>query len=156
MRARALLLVLTALVAACNGGSSDVPPIPTSHHPKGEDLTVGTVLAATETSGGVRLNKIVFVDDYPPPLDYEFHMIAYDPKATSWEEAARMWKQKQVSVIVPHFTVRRIDFLTRDYRVLFKEDVTPEEKAPYEASKTRYPVPPKPASPPPPSAAPSP
>lgn len=144
MRVRALfLVVLTALVTSCGDGSSDIPPIPTSHHPKGEDLTVGTVLAATETSGGVRLNKIIFVDDYPPPLDYEFHMIAYDPKGQTWEEVARLWKEKKVNVIVQHFTVRRIDFLTRDYRVLFKEPVTPEEKAVYEASKNRYPVPPQ-------------
>ena len=147
--------MLLALLAACSSGD-DLPPIPTSHDPKGADITVGAVLAATESSGGVRLNKVIFVDDYPPPLDYEFHMTAYDPKASTWEEAARMWKKKQVSVIVPHFTVRRTDFLTRDYRVLFKEDITPEEKARYEASKTRYPVPPKPPPPPEPTAAPSP
>jgi hypothetical protein len=146
MRVRAFLtvLVLAALASACGDASSDIPPIPASHHPKGEDITVGTVLAATENSGGVRLNKVIFVDDYPPPLDYEFHMVAYDPKAQTWEEAARMWKKKQVSVIIQHFTVRRTDFLTRDYRVLFKEDVTPEEKAVYEASKNRYPIPPRP------------
>lgn len=140
MNVRALFLVLSALALGCSDGRSDLPPIPASHHPEGEDIVVGAVLAATETSGGVRLLKVVFVDDYPKPLDYEFHMVAFDPKANTWEEAARMWKDRQVNVIIPHFTVRRIDFLVRDYRVLFKEPVTPEEQAAYEASKPKYPV----------------
>lgn len=138
MRARALLFALFALASACgNGsGSSDVPPIPTTHDPKGEDLVQGAVIAAVESNGGVRINKIVHVDDLPPPLDYELHMIAYDPKAPSFEDAARQWKNKdaELKVIVPHFLVRRVDYLTRDYRVIAKEKVTPEERAPYEAS----------------------
>lgn len=147
MSPRPLLLALTVAVAAgCGKGdggaaTSDIPPIPASHHPKGEDLVEGAVVAATETSGGIRLNKIVHVDDFPPPLDYEFHMIAYEPKAQTWEESARMWKGKEAKVIIPHFTVRRMDFMVRDYRVLFVEKITPEERAPYEASKRTYPSP---------------
>lgn len=140
---RGSLLGLALLVAACgNGGgaATDIPPVPSSHDPKGADLVEGAVVAATETSGGIRLNKIVHVDDFPAPLDYEFHMIAYDPKARTWEEASRMWKNKdrQLSIIVPHFSVRRMDFMVRDYRVLYVEKVTPEELAPYEASKRTY------------------
>lgn len=140
------IAVFVCAASGCgNSGSgasgSDIPPIPASHHPKGEDIVVGAVVAATETSGGIRLNKVVFVDDFPPPLDFEFHMIAYEPKAQTWEEAARMWKNKEVKVIVPHFSVRRADFLVRDYRILFVEKVTPEEKAPYESSKRTFPNP---------------
>jgi hypothetical protein len=144
VRPSALLLSLVALLGPASGCGDDLPPIPASHDPKGEDLVVGAVVAATETSGGIRLNKIIFVDDYPPPLDYEFHMIAYEPKAQTWEEAQRMWKNKQVEIIVKHFTVRRIDFMVRDYRVLFKEPVTPQEKAYYDEAKPRYPVPRRP------------
>lgn len=144
MKARVVLLATLVLAAACGKGegsaASDIPPIPATHHPKGEDLVEGAVVAATETSGGIRLNKIVHVDDFPLPLDYEFHMIAYDPKAQTWEEAARMWKNKEVKVIIPHFTVRRMDFMVRDYRVLGVEKLTPEELAPYEASKRTYPL----------------
>jgi len=138
VRTRALLLFLAVLVHGCkgDGGSSDLPAIPASHDPKGADLVEGAVVAATEASGGVRLNKIVFVDDFPLPLDYEFHMIAYDPKAQTWDEASRLWKDKKVNVIVPHFVVRRTDFMVRDYRVLYNEKVTAEEKAPYEAART--------------------
>jgi hypothetical protein len=138
MRQHALFLVLAIVACGCKGegSSSDLPAIPASHDPKGADLVDGAVLAATETAGGIRLLKIVHVDDYPLPLDYEFHMIAYDPKAQTWEEAARMWKDKSVKVIVPHFSVRRVDFMVRDYRVLFNEKITPEEKAPYDAART--------------------
>jgi hypothetical protein len=138
VRVRALLLTLSVLAYGCNGGDgkSDIPPVPASHDPKGEDLVQGAVVAAIENSGGIRLNKIVHVDDFPLPLDYEFHMIAYDPKAQTWEEASRLWKDKdtKLSVIVPHFIVRKVDFMTRDYRVLYKEKVTPEEKAAYDVS----------------------
>ncbi|MBK8252178.1 MAG: hypothetical protein IPK82_05860 [Polyangiaceae bacterium] len=141
MRIAYLSLLALTFALGCSSGdaSSGLPPIPSSHDPKGADLEAGVVIAATEASGGVRLNKILHVDDFPPPLDYEFHMMAFDPKANSWEEAANMWKNKQVNVIIKHFTVRRSDFLTRDYRVLFKEPLTAEEKQIYEASKRTYP-----------------
>jgi hypothetical protein len=141
-----LLLALAACAAACGKGensASDIPPIPASHDPKGADLIEGAVIAATESSGGVRLNKIVHVDDFPAPLDYEFHMIAYDPKAQTWEEAARLWKSPDLKIIIPHFTVRRGEFLKRDYRVLYQEKVTAEERAPYERSKRTYADPPR-------------
>src|SRR5690349_11625781 len=113
MRARAFLFFVAAALSAAACGnkgepSSDIPPVPATHDPKGEDLVQGAVVAATETSGGIRLNKIVYVDDYPPPLDYEFHMIAYDPKGKTWEEASHLWKDKKATVVVPHFTVRRV------------------------------------------------
>jgi hypothetical protein len=144
MKVRALLLALSVLACACGkgeGGASDIPPIPSSHHPKGEDLVAGAVVAAAEASGGIRLNKIVHVDDFPAPLDYEFHMIAYDPKAQSWEEAARMWKSKELKVIIEHFSVQRANFLVRDYRVLHVEKVTAEERKAYESSKRTFPGP---------------
>jgi len=148
VRTRTLLFSgLCALVlgaSGCNSGggsaSSDIPPIPAAHDPKGDDLVEGAVLAAIEGPGSVgagkyRLLKIVHVDDFPLPLDFEFHMIAYEPKGETWEEAARLWKDKRVKVTIDHFIVRKVDFMTRDYRVLFKEPITPEEQAPYNRSK---------------------
>lgn len=99
------------------------------------------MLAAVEVNGygpgSTRLLKIVHVDDFPLPLDYEFHMIAYEPKGNSWEECARLWqdKDKKLKVIQDHFIVRKVDFMTRDYRVLKVEPVTPDERAPYEKSR---------------------
>ena len=144
VRSRTLLcLVLCALGISATGCSekprSDAPSIPTAHDPKGEDLVEGAVIAAVEKNGvgegTTRLLKIIHVDDFPLPLDYEFHMMAYEPKGNTWEECAKLWKDKQVKVIQDHFIVRKVDFMTRDYRVLFKEPITPEELAPYERSK---------------------
>lgn len=154
VRVTAPLVIAAALsLAACGNkgdAGADIPPVPASHDPKGADLVQGAVVAATETNGGIRLNKIVHVDDFPLPLDYEFHMIAYEPKVQTWEEASHLWKDKKakvfdsaaqvtketdLKVVVPHFIVRRDAFMTRDYRVLYVEKVTPEESAAYEHAK---------------------
>ncbi|MEZ4306759.1 MAG: hypothetical protein R3F14_01740 [Polyangiaceae bacterium] len=144
MRKGPFLFVLAAALTAGCGNSdapttSDLPAIPTAHDPNGADIDEGVVLAATEESGGIRLIKVLHVDDFPKPLDWEYHMMAFEPKAQTWEEAARLWKDKKVKIVLKRFTVRRTNFLTRDYRVLFKEPLTAEEREIYEASKRTYP-----------------
>ncbi len=121
-------LALAALaVAACNSA----PPVPTSSDPDGKDLVEGAVVAATESAGGVRLYKIVHVDDLPEPLGYEYHLIAYDPKAGSFEEAARLWASPSRTIAIPHIEVRKMHFMPRDHRVLKVEPVSDAELAPY-------------------------
>lgn len=148
MRTRSLFFGFFALVlfaSGCDGGKGSgaqpaaLPPIPTAHDANGADLVEGAVIAAVETNGvgagTTRLLKIVHVDDFPLPLDYEFHMIAYEPKGNTWEECARLWRDKKVKIIQDHFIVRKVDFMTRDYRVIAVEPVTPEEKAPYDKAR---------------------
>jgi hypothetical protein len=120
-------LALAALAAACQSS----PPVPTSSDPQGKDLVEGAVVAATESSGGVRLYKIVHVDDLPEPIGYEYHMIAYDPKAASYEEAAMLWASPERTIAIPHIEVRKIHFMPRDHRVLKVEAVTQAELEPY-------------------------
>ena len=122
-------LTLAVSAAACNREI----PIPTSSDPEGKDLVEGAVVAAAESSGGVRLYKIVHVDDYPKPAGPEYHMIAYDPKVPTFQEAARLWKQRrgEVTVVLDHMFVRMVGFIKRDHRVLFIEAVTEEERKPY-------------------------
>ncbi len=91
---------------------------------------------SAESSGGIRRYKIVHVDDYPPPIGYELHMIAYDPKAPTFEEAAKLWKKKDgLKVALDHVHVQLTPFLQRDRRVLLVEPVTDEEMKPYLRSK---------------------
>lgn len=117
-----------AFVSACDGTEkADIPPIPSARHPNLEDLKVGVVIGAMEPQG-VRLIKVLRVDDFPMPLDYEYHMTAYDPLAPTWEEAAKLWRRKEVKIVVPHFIVRKVDFQKRDYRVLATEPLTDDEK----------------------------
>ena len=44
-------LAIAALAAACEA----TPPVPAASDPDGKDLVEGAVVAATESSGGVRL-----------------------------------------------------------------------------------------------------
>lgn len=133
MLAAALLAGGLSLAPACDEGA---PLVPASADPKGKDLVKGAVVAAAESSGGIRLYKIVHVDDYPPPIGYELHMIAYDPKAPTFEEAAKLWKKKDgLKVALDHVHVQITPFLQRDRRVLLVEPVTDEEMKPYLRSK---------------------
>ncbi|WP_156339018.1 hypothetical protein [Chondromyces crocatus] len=104
--------------------------------PKGEDLVKGAVVAASESSGGIRLYKIVHVDDYPPPLDYEIHMIAYEPKAQTFEDAAALWSRRErLTIASDHVYVQRSQFLLRERHVLRVEPVTDQEAEGYARSK---------------------
>lgn len=127
MRSQAALALLAFTLVACKS----TPTVPASSDPDGKDLVEGAVVAATETSGGVRLYKIVHVDDLPEPLGYEYHMIAYDPKATSFETAAQLWGSPEKQVALAHIEVRKIHFMPREHRVLKVESVSPAELAPY-------------------------
>ncbi len=110
--------------------------MPASSDPQGKDLVKGAIVAAAESSGGIRLYKIIHVDDYPPPIGTELHMIAYDPKVDSFQDAAIVWKRKQgVKVILDHVHVQLQPFLSRDHRVLLVEPVIDEELVAYKKSK---------------------
>lgn len=127
MRSQAATALLAFTLIACKSA----PTVPASSDPNGNDLVEGAVVAATETSGGVRLYKIVHVDDLPEPLGYEYHMIAYDPKATAFETAAQVWASPEKQVALGHIEVRKVDFMPRDHRVLKVEPVSAAELAPY-------------------------
>lgn len=124
----AVLLSALSLAPACDQGT---PPIPASSDPEGKDLVKGAVVAAAESSGGIRLYKVVHVDDYPKPLGWELHMLAYDPKAKTFEDAAALWKKGGMKVAHDHVQVQLVSFLPRDHRVLKVEPVTDEESKPY-------------------------
>lgn len=126
-----LLILLTLAGSLCTASCDKPAPVPESADPQGKDLVEGAVVAAAEAAGGIRLYKIIHVDDYPDPIGYEYHMIAYDPKAATFQEAADLWHKRAVTVALPWMTVRQVGFLKRDHRVLKVEKVTEEELAPY-------------------------
>lgn len=126
------LLLLLALAGSLCTASCDKPaPVPDSSDPQGKDLVEGAVVAATETAGGIRLYKIIHVDDYPDPIGYEYHMIAYEPKAATFQEAADLWRKRELKVVLPWMTVSHVGFIKRDHRVLTVEKVTDAEIEPY-------------------------
>jgi len=134
---RATLIALCLALAGAPACHRDAP-VPAASDPDGKDLVKGAVVAAAESSGGIRLYKIVHVDDYPEPAGPEYHMIAYDPKVVTFQDAANLWKYKRgdVKVAMDHIFVRLVHFGKRDHRVLIVEDVSDEEAKPY--LKTRH------------------
>lgn len=132
MRCFALMALCVGLSAAAVGCHRDAP-VPSSSDPTGKDLVEGAVVAAMESGGGVRLYKIVHADDYPDPAGPEYHMIAYDPKVVTFQDAANLWKfrRKDTKVALDHMLVRMVNFIKRDHRVLVVEPVSDAEKAPY-------------------------
>lgn len=139
LAALALAVLSAAAIPACGKGSGPAedpaPHVPASSDPAGKDIVEGAVIAAQEKVGGVRLYKVTHVDDYPDPIGYEYHMIAYDPKCDSFESAAKTWKNHGATPMFDHLIVREVSFLPRDHRVLFVEPLTPAELATYTKSR---------------------
>lgn len=132
MRSIALAVALAAgllvLAPACDRGG---PPVPASSDPSGKDLVSGAIVAAVESSGGIRIYKVVEVEHLPDPFGPDLHMIAYDPKAETFEQAAKLRRKGGMSIILDHVMVRLVNFMPRDHRVIATEPVSAEEKAPY-------------------------
>ena len=149
LTALALAVFTAAAAPACGQGCSSseeaAPRIPASSDPAGKDLVEGAVVAAREGTGGIRLYKVTHVDEMPEPLGYEYHMIAYDPKSDTFEQAAQTWKKRETKVIFEHLVVRDIHFLPRDHRVVFVEPLTDAERTTYTKSRdsrgTSFPAP---------------
>ncbi len=135
----ALAVVTAAAIPACSKGGSSAgeaaPHIAASSDPAGKDIVEGAVIAAREKIGGIRLYKVTHVDDYPDPIGYEYHMIAYDPKCDTYEACAKLWQSHQAKSMYDHLVVREVNFLPRDHRVLFVEPLTEAERATYDKAR---------------------
>jgi hypothetical protein len=131
--ARTLLWIAMAALGlagceSCRSKTEDTPPPLASTDPAGKDLVVGTVVAATEQRGGVRLYKIIEVNWFPPPIGDELVMIAYAEKAADFEQARTLWHGRQLTVAFPKVRVARQMFLKRDRRIITTEPVVDAEK----------------------------
>lgn len=110
----------------------------TAPDPQGKDIVAGALVAATtsaEATPGVRIYKVIHVDDYPEPVGYQYHLIVFDPKAPTFEAAREMRARGELKVINKHIEVRAMDFLPRDHRVIAKEPVSDEERKAYEEAR---------------------
>ncbi|KYF90686.1 hypothetical protein [Sorangium sp. So ce394] len=131
MRSIALAAAVCAGILTLAPACDRAPPVPETSDPTGKDLVVGAVVAATEKSGGIRIYKIVEVEDLPEPFGRDLHMIAYDPKVQTFQEAAELRRKGKLTVVKDHMMVRLVHFMPRDHRVISNEPVTDEERAPY-------------------------
>lgn len=121
----ALGLVAAGLALAC-----DKPLAPPAEG--GADIVKGAVLAAGEAPSGVRLYKVIAIEDLPPPAGDELHMLAFEPKTTTFEEARALWRSGKAKLVKDNVTARKVLFVKRDYRVVDVEGITPEERQGYE------------------------
>lgn len=129
-----LAMVVVSAGALTSGCDNPIPP----PDPQGKDMVVGAVVAAVtqgESTPGIRTYKVLHVDDYPEPIGWELHLAAYDPKASTFEEARATRRRGGMKVVLPHFEVHASDFLKRDHRVIAIEPLTDAELAAYNASR---------------------
>jgi hypothetical protein len=123
------------LLVACD---KPLPP----PDPQGKDIVEGAIVAAAtnaEPTPGVRMYKVLHVDDYPEPVGYQYHLIVFDPKAPTFEAAREMRARGQLKVINKHIEVRAQDFLPRDHRVIGKEPLSEDELKPYQEARFTQP-----------------
>jgi len=122
-------LPLMALPACQCNDRNAAPPVPASADPEGKDLVVGAIVLATAKEGGVRIYKIKEVNYFPPPVGDELVMIAFAELGNDFEHAAKLWKQRKLSVVVANVRVQQHMFhRNRDYRVIATEPVTEQDK----------------------------
>ena len=62
---------------------------------------------------------------------HDLHMIAYDPKVQTFQEAAELRRKGELTVAMDHLMVRLVNFMPRDHRVISNEPVSDDERAPY-------------------------
>jgi len=124
MRLAPLLLAasLSLALAGCRDKALDPPA------PEGKDVVKGAVLAAAEAPEGIRLYKVIEIEDLPPPIGDQYHLLAYDPKAKTFEDARALWREGKVAVVKDNVIARKVLFIKRDYRVIGVEGVSPDER----------------------------
>ncbi|MBI4702873.1 MAG: hypothetical protein HY744_17285 [Deltaproteobacteria bacterium] len=127
MLAAAMALVALAPAGCKTEGPGSGPPVPASSEPEGRDLVKGAIVGAAETSGGIRLYKILEVAYFPKPVGDELVMIAYNEKANSFQHASDLWQKGNLTVALARMRVAKHMFMTRDYRVVAHQAVTQEE-----------------------------
>jgi hypothetical protein len=123
--------VVALALAGCDGcksqGDEPSPPL-ASADPTGAQFVPGTIVGATEPDGGVRIYKLIEVNWFPAPVGDELVFIAYEPKATSFEQARLLWRQRGLKVALVPVRVQRHLFVKRDHRILGNEPVTDADK----------------------------
>ncbi len=117
-------VTLAAFFAFALAACKDKPLPPPD--PKGADLVPGAVVAAVtsgEETPGIRTYKVIRAFELPPPMGQRLDLTAYDPKAPTFEDAARAWKAGGMQVLMEHVEVQTPLFLRRDHRVIAVEPV---------------------------------
>jgi hypothetical protein len=135
-RTMAMVTLFATAIAACNTEATPlehwvetrVLPDLDSRDADGKDLVVGAVVAAFESTGGVRLLKVIDVKFFPPPMSDALIMNAYDKKGNDFAEAFRLWRKGGLK-LEGKVDVQRHMFRKRNYRILRIEPVTDADRS---------------------------
>ena len=122
-------LLMLSLGACKKGDSPKGPPLPASSDPTGKDLKAGAVVIAPEKGGGVRIYKITKVNFFPPPMNDELVMTAYNEKGRDLQHAAALWRQGGLTIALVKGRVYRNAFRSRDYRIIDRVAITDADHA---------------------------
>jgi hypothetical protein len=123
------VMLASMALLGCPSSSDAGPPVPASSHPEGQDLVPGAIVVAAEKGGGVRIFKVKEVAYFPPPVGDELVMLAFREKGNDFAHAAKLYRQRRLTVVLPNVRVPLATFnRERDYRVLATEKVTEAEK----------------------------
>jgi hypothetical protein len=119
-----VLAVFAALVSlgACTGENQQfqLPP----------ELTVrGSFVAAIDDDGKTYLlNRVLLAERFPDDIDTVLHLIMYEERATSIEQATELAKRPNLHVRFPHGTVLARDYMRREWKVVWFRTLNAEEE----------------------------
>jgi hypothetical protein len=122
LRALALLSALLA-ACACTGENQQfkLPP----------ELTVrGSFVAAMDDDGKTYLlNRVLLAERFPEDIETVLHMITYQERASSIEQATELAKSQFLYVQSRHNKVLARDYVQREWKVVWFRTLNAEEES---------------------------
>jgi hypothetical protein len=119
-----VLAVFAALfsLGACTGENQQfqLPP----------ELTVrGSFVAAIDDDGKTYLlNRVLLAERFPDDIETVLHLITYEERATSIEQATELAKRPFLYVEFPHNKVLARDYVRREWKVVWFRTLNAEEE----------------------------
>jgi hypothetical protein len=119
------LAVFVALVsaAACTGENQQfqLPP----------ELTVrGSFVAAMDDDGKTYLlHRVLLAERFPNDIETVLHLITYEERATSVEQATELAQRPFLYVAHPHSKVLARDYVQREWKVVWFRTLNAEEES---------------------------
>ena len=119
MRLVALFAALLSVVA-CTGENQQfqLPP----------ELTVRGSFVAAKDGETYALDRVLLAERFPNDIDTVLHLITYEERATSFEEATELAKRPFLYVKLTHGAVLARDYVKREWKVVWFRTLTVEEE----------------------------
>jgi len=95
------------------------------------ELTVRGSFVAAKDDDGVTylLNRVLLAERFPDDIETVLHLVLYQERATSIEQATELAKRPVLYVQSPHNKVLARDYVQREWRVVWFRTLTAEEES---------------------------